>query len=155
MSPVEKQVAAHSARRAELISILRDEHVGCITQFVPIERLKLTALIESLEGEADALKKEPVKDKINILENTLRTLHHRKVLSAQFPAIRTYVELKRWIAKGQRALGSTRHITTKYNELFQELVTDRFVELFQSNLSRFDKNLRVAVATRGQKGGDG
>ncbi len=152
LPPLGKQAAACSARRAELISALREGRVGDITDLVPIERQTLMDLIESREREADALKKEPVSNKVEILGSALRLLQHRKLLSAQLPAIKKYVALKSWIAKGRRALGSTRHITAKYNELFQELVTDRFVGLFQSNLSRFDKDLRVAVATHGQKG---
>ena len=78
LPPLGKQAAACSARKAELVSALREGHVGGITDLVPIERQMLMDLIESREREADALQKEPVNNRVEVLGSALRTLQHRQ-----------------------------------------------------------------------------
>jgi wobble nucleotide-excising tRNase len=56
------------------------------------------------------------------------------------------------VSKARQSLGSTRNITGKYNELFQELVTDRYKAIFQSILERFRFRVKVTIDTYGQKG---
>ena len=47
---------------------------------------------------------------------------------------------------------STRHITQKHNELFKQLVTDRYVELFEQILRDLKRPLKIRVQTKGCKG---
>jgi len=149
---VGKQIAVYSERRSELISALEGGTLGPATELAPSNAEKITAIIKSRELEAEMLEGENASSNLNGLENELRELRHRKMLADQLPAIEAYVEVKRWVDKGRRALGSTRNITTKHNELFQELVTERFIELFDSNLARLNRNLQIAVDMRGHKG---
>jgi energy-coupling factor transporter ATP-binding protein EcfA2 len=149
---IENQIAAYSARRVELITGLKEGQVVPKTVLAPFDAQQITVLIQSQDHDAEALEKESPGSKLKNLESALRELDHRRILSVQFPAIKAYIETKRWVATGRQSLGSTRNITAKYNELFQQLVTERFIELFQSSLSRFEKNLRISVETRGHKG---
>jgi energy-coupling factor transporter ATP-binding protein EcfA2 len=54
--------------------------------------------------------------------------------------------------KARTCLGTTRHITDKYNELFEEIVTARYTELFQRTLGRFKARVHLTIETYGQKG---
>ncbi len=47
---------------------------------------------------------------------------------------------------------ASRAITTKYNELFKERVTEHYRTLFEQTLRRFRDNLRVTIETHGFKG---
>jgi AAA domain-containing protein len=149
---VEKQIVVYSERRSELISALQKGSLGPVTELALSSAEKITAIIKSRELVAEMLEGENASSKLNRLENELRELEHREMLAEQLPAIKAQVEAKRWVNKGRQALGSTRNITTKHNELFQELVTERFIKLFESNLARFNQSLRIAVDVRGHKG---
>lgn len=149
---LDEEFAAYSMRRNHLIASLEAESFAETPILPPHDCSQIDRLISSPENEAPGLGDATERERLALLENKLRELQHRQLLSSNLPSMTTYVELKRWVALGHAAIGSTRHITTKYNELFQALVTSRFVELFQKNLSRFDKGLHVAVETRGQKG---
>ena len=152
IAALDEQIAAYSTRRIHLIASLEGENFVEPPVLLLQDSSQIDNLIASLEDDARAHEDATDRERLVLLENELRELQHRQLLSSNLPSITSYVELKRWVALGHAALGSTRHITTKYNELFQTLVTARFVELFQKNLSRFDSSLHVTVATRGQKG---
>ena len=82
----------------------------------------------------------------------MRELQHRRILNECYSEIAAWVNSQRWVAVAQKAGGSTRAITAKYNELFKELVTDQYGFAFQSILGRLKGNLKVSIETRGQKG---
>jgi len=56
------------------------------------------------------------------------------------------------VLNGRQNLGSTHKITAKHNELFKELVTDRFLQLFQANLEDLNRNVKVTIEMHGKKG---
>jgi ABC-type sulfate/molybdate transport systems ATPase subunit len=149
---VSQEIAGYSARRGELTSFLRATKLGELTALVCADRTKIAKVISQREGEADELEKEDVQKKIQGLEKELRELQHRRILAEHLPAIKTYVETKRWIAAGRQGMGSTHHVTTQYNKMFEEFVTSRYAELFQVNLGRLNPNLKVTPEMHGQKG---
>jgi AAA domain len=147
-----QEITAYSARKNELTSHLRATRLGDITSLVVADRTKLSEVIGQKEREAGDLEKRDIRKRIQDLGADLRELQHRRILAEQFPAIKSHVETKRWIARGRQGLGSTLHITTKYNKMFEEFVTSRYAELFQFNLARLNPTLRVAAEMHGQKG---
>ncbi len=86
------------------------------------------------------------------LEGTLRELQHRKMLSTHLADIEHWIDDQKWSARAHKAIGSTRHITAKYNELFKTVVTDRYQALFEDILRKLKSNLKLVIETRGQKG---
>jgi wobble nucleotide-excising tRNase len=149
---VQREIDAFSARKSELISSLGKEELQNLTPLVPSRKDPISDLAKAWETEAASFANEDGQKKIEILESDLRELQHRRTLSEQLPAIKDHIKMKKWILRGRQSLGSTQHITSKHNELFKELVTDRFLESFQANLAEFNRNLKITFQMHGHKG---
>ena len=121
----------------------------------PLINLDVTDL-KRLQGirqrEIDGLHNSDAGQKLTKAGNSLRELKHRQMLSEKLQDLRVYVEGMKWAAQARRTLGTTAAITSEYNKLFKELVTEKFRALFEEILSRFECNMRVTVETKGYKG---
>jgi recombinational DNA repair ATPase RecF len=151
-SVIEEEIDALRKRGQELAASLREGELRELTSLVPSDKKRLIDIAEEMESEAESLQIQDVQEKIEDLSSELRDLQHRRTLSEQLPAIRKYVETQHWILRGRQNLGSTYSITAKHNELFTGLVTERFLQLFQSNLADLNRNVKVTIETHGKKG---
>jgi len=106
----------------------------------------------SLKTQLDELKKKDPAGEIARLEQQMQTLQHRAVLSEHFQGVEMYVQRRIWARQAAKVGGSTRHITKKHNDLFKQLVTDHYIELFEQMLRDLGRPLRVGVETKGRKG---
>jgi len=106
----------------------------------------------SLKTQLDKLKKKDPAEEIAKLEQQMQTLQHRVVLSEHFQEVEKYVQRRIWARQAAKVGGSTRHITKKHNDLFKQLVTDHYIELFGQMLRDLGRPLRVGVETKGRKG---
>ncbi len=113
---------------------------------------RLQILTQGRIREVARLQRDDPSNSLRTTEQELRELRHRSLLREHLEEVKRYVSKKRWIDLGWGSLGSTRHITTKYNELFQQLVTDEYTRTFQHILGRLKRDLNVALETRGHKG---
>jgi len=109
-------------------------------------------VIHSVNTERTTLKLNDPSEQISKLEAQLQTLRHRVVLSEHISQIQEYVSKCIWADRASRIGGSTRHITDKHNDIFRDLVTDRYIALFQQTLSQFGRHVRAQIITSGRKG---
>lgn len=149
---VEAHAESAGARIKELADALRERAIRLLPPLVPLDATELLRLAEILKGEVGQLEQTKEGERLTEREAALRAFQHRKTLAANLPAIEQYVRGRKWAAKAERELGTTAHVTLKYNGLFESLVTDRYKASFQSLLDRFGRNLNVSVETRGRKG---
>lgn len=149
---VENEVQALRSRKSSLIESLKSGKPGNLTHLVLADESRLAAIAEAADLEATSMQSADVQQRLQQLEKELLTLQHRVTLSEQLPSVRSYIETQQWIRRGRLNLGSTYSITAKHNELFTELVTERFITLFQTNLSDLNRNVKVTIETRGKKG---
>ncbi len=110
------------------------------------------SLIEKLRESRSELAAMKVDERVRVLEQELLSLQHRKVLGQNLAEIRAYILRQRWAKQAEGIGGSTRHITKKYKDLFEQLVTDRYLELFTALLQDLQRPLKVRVKTTGRKG---
>jgi len=103
---VQREVIALLARKSELISSLQTGDLQPLTVLVGSDKERLAVIAESREVEAAALEREDVRSKLRELDNELTELQHRHILSEQLPAIKAYVETKRWVLRGRQGLRS-------------------------------------------------
>jgi ABC-type molybdenum transport system ATPase subunit/photorepair protein PhrA len=149
---VEAHIAACLHRKEKLVASMR------ASQMLPVPSLnipELTAiqeLIAQRETKIADLSNSNAATRLRELELALRSLKHRTILREHIAEIEAYIQRRKWISRAREAGGSTQHITKKYNEIFKELVTDRYVELFQSMLDRFKANIKIQIQAWGQKG---
>jgi energy-coupling factor transporter ATP-binding protein EcfA2 len=113
---------------------------------------EIESVIVGLKGELQELEKKNPEKEIEALEKEAVALSSRVKLGECLPEIEEYVTKQKWAEQAKKAMGSTRHITQKHNELFQTLVTDRYIQLFASILEELNCPLNVRVSTKGQKG---
>ena len=113
---------------------------------------EIESVVVGLKGELQELEKKNPEKEIEVLEKEAAALSDRVVLGECLPEIEEYVGKQKWAEQAKKALGSTRHITQKHNELFQTLVTDRYIQLFANILEELNCPLNVRVSTKGQKG---
>ena len=149
---VDSEIDSLRARRVCLLESLQRRALATLPGLAPVDRGQFATIAEAMESEATSLEADDVPKKLQQLHKELRQLQHRRTLSEQLPAVRSYIDLQRWILRGRQHLGSTHAITAKHNELFTELVTDRFVKLFQSILADLNRNVKVTIETHGKKG---
>jgi ABC-type hemin transport system ATPase subunit len=112
----------------------------------------LQELVEAAMSERIELASMRAEDMLEGLDRELLFLRHREILGEHLDQILTYIEDRKWAEQAARVGGSTAHITLMYNELFEELVTNRYLELFKGILERMARNLDVNVAVSGKKG---
>jgi ABC-type multidrug transport system ATPase subunit len=112
----------------------------------------LTEAIARRKQEIADLESSDVARMLQSLTIELREFKHRQILSRILPDIKIWINNQLWAIAANQAAGSTRHITTKYNELFGVLVTDLYRKTFQKNLARLKRHLKVTIETRGHKG---
>lgn len=81
----------------------------------------LENVIKSLEIQIKDLENKDSLATLNKFEREFIELHHRTVLKENWGQINEYFTNIQWAKKAKKALGTTRHITQKHNELFQLL----------------------------------
>lgn len=113
---------------------------------------EILTIIQDLEKFISEREKLDFIKRIENLELERRTLEHRKILKEALPDIEKYINQRIWAKKAAKAGGSTRHITRKFNDLFDRLVKNRYIEIFENTLSNLGRSLQVEIITSGRKG---
>jgi recombinational DNA repair ATPase RecF len=149
---LDAQVESCRERRREMREALRLNEVRLLPPLIDFDLSDLKKLVLVRQDEVGQLEKSDTGQRLAKAEKTFRELKHRQILGEQFSGIVAHVEKRKWAVKAQQSLGSTRAITMKYNELFQELVTERYRGLFEETLRRFRKDIKVTIETKGFKG---
>lgn len=109
-------------------------------------------IIRALQAQLEELDKKDLSEEITKHEQERRNLQHRITLGDYLENVETYVQKRIWAQRAAKTGRSTRHITRKHNELFTQLVTNRYIELFEQMLNDLGRPLNVEVATKGKKG---
>ena len=109
-------------------------------------------VISCREAEISRLEGQDQQAVLGTLEPQLRELQHRKLLSLHVAEVVGWIDSQQWADRAEQALGSTRHITAQYNELFKLLVTDKYRQTFEAILAKLKRQVEVTIATHGQKG---
>jgi len=149
---VESFVAACSLRRDGLRTALEDRMSQVAPVALPHSGIsEVAVVVESLSRKIDELEKRDSADEIAKLQERMRSLRHRVILQENLSEIERYVKERLWAQKASRCVGTTRPITTKHNQLFKELVTDRYMQLFEQILKDLGRPLKVKIRTRGKK----
>lgn len=110
----------------------------------------LNNITENLSTKLSVLERQDSAEELYKLEDEHKELHHRFLLKEKWEQVSKYFTDIQWANKAKKAVGTTRHITQKHNELFQLLVTDRYVELFKNTLEELKCPLNVKVSTKGR-----
>lgn len=150
---VKSFIAYCHKRRGSLLSAVATNTVPIRLATFPKDPIPgIEQTIGLLRQNCDELEKKDPSEEITKLEQQMRNLQHRVILRQHFSEIENYIKKRIWAQKASKAGGSTRHITKKYNDLFKELVTDRYIRIFEQILKDLGRPLRVKVATRARKG---
>jgi hypothetical protein len=149
---LDAQVECCRDRCREMQEALRLSEVRLLPPLINFDVSDLRKLINVRQDEVEHLEKSDMGQRLAKAEKAFRELKHRQILGEQLSGIIGYVGKRKWAARAQQSLGSTRAITMKYNELFQELVTERYRGLFEKTLKRFRGDIKVTIETRGFKG---
>jgi energy-coupling factor transporter ATP-binding protein EcfA2 len=148
-----KYVDGSNLRLEALKSLLRTEDsTAAVSALDKFDDSELAESIADRKQEIAELESSDTAKMLQSLTIELREFSHRQVLSRILPDIKIWTNNQLWAIAAGQAAGSTRHITTKYNELFSILVTDLYRKTFQTNLSRLKRHLKVTIETRGHKG---
>jgi recombinational DNA repair ATPase RecF len=149
---LDAQVESCQERCREMQEALRSNEVRPLPPLINFDLTDLKRLVRVRQDEVEQLEKSDTAQRLANADRALRELKHRQVLSERLSEMTAYVERRKWAAKAKQSLGTTRAITMKYDELFQELVTERYAALFEETFKRFQRNSKVTIETRGFKG---
>jgi ABC-type Mn2+/Zn2+ transport system ATPase subunit len=140
------------ARRTEMLEALRLLKICNPAPMIKVDLTDLSRLVRIRVQDIQELQQSDLGQRLARAEGALLQLRHRKLLADHLAEARDYVGRTRWAARARQTLGSTKIITTKYNELFRELVTEQYTTSFETTLRRFKENMRITIETRGMKG---
>lgn len=113
---------------------------------------ELQALAAQWEADVTALERSDPVQRITQCQGELSELHHRRLLAKHWLAIAAHVEQLKWAEATRKKIKSSKQITIKYRELFDERVTERYRQTFEAFLKKLGRPLRARIATRGQRG---
>ena len=154
--PLRQQITAFLSKstqhREALLAMIdnrRDQAVPPLSR-CPISDVQ--AHRETIEKRLQALREQDQGKELAILEQQLLELNHRLILREHFAEIKTYVVGRAWAQMAATAGGSTRQITIKHNELFEQLVAKGYVKEFQQNIELLGRRINVTLETIPRKG---
>ena len=145
-------IKACAVRSNEIQKALSEGAIGQLTNAAAPNLDPVHARIKRRQQEISNPATTDSNRELEQLEQALRELQHRQILSRHLADIERWVDQQKWSARAQKSVGSTRHITAKYNELFKTLVTDQYRSVFETTLSKLKSNLKLTIETRGHKG---
>ncbi|MGB7062833.1 MAG: AAA family ATPase, partial [Candidatus Zixiibacteriota bacterium] len=140
-----------SARLEATLRLLDGQTPETIPEMRQSSASDIKGIIESLTVESLGLQKKDPTREIAELEQKLLDLRHRELLGQHLKEIEGYIQRLVWAKRAAGIRGSTKHITLKHNEMFSQLVTDRYIQLFQKTLKDLQRPLKVKVRTTGRK----
>jgi energy-coupling factor transporter ATP-binding protein EcfA2 len=135
----------------ELVSLLRGEKIKELTSHSTSPIADIEKLKSDVASERTNLAVMKVSERILQIEDDLRVHEHRKVFRENIEGIVDYVSRVEWSSRAAKIKSSTAPITRKYNKLFRDLVTERYLSLFQGILEKLERPLHVKVVTTGKK----
>lgn len=152
LKQVEEFIQVCNQRRDMALRILDTNFKSTIPKMPNNGLSKIKLIIQTLGIEHGRLEKENPSQKIIEFEQELLNLRHREIVSQNISNIELYIQKRVWAKTAKKIGGNTRHITHKYQELFERLVTNRYIELFEQILNDLQRPLRVVIQTTGRKG---
>lgn len=147
-------IEASSKRRDNLVQSIQNHQISTF-QLLPHNGIsEINQLVGRLAERRDELIRRNVETEIQRLTQEKLELDHRYQLSEVLSEVTQFVENTQWIesANSAKVKRSTAHISKKYNELFDRLVTQEYIRLFQDTLIKLNCPLLIKIATRAQKG---
>lgn len=149
---IDAYIRGSLARERDLCTVLTEGTKRSLAVMPLLDTSVVQQAITRRLAEITELEKSDTDKKLERAEQQLRLLQHRRALGEHLTSIKDWVSGQQWAARAQKAIGSTRHITEKYNELFELLVTEKYRNDFQLTLYKLKRNLKLTIATKGQKG---
>ena len=115
---IEAFVDACRVRRVRVAQLIDSRQSPTFPPLPSNGTVELQKLIDSLETQRQQLEIQNPTERINSLSQELLTLYHRDILLQHLNDITDYVNKRRWAQRASTVGGDTRHITSKYKELF-------------------------------------
>lgn len=143
--------AALADRRRETTDALAAIRPAAPPPAIRFDPTDLHRLVKVRRDDITSLGRSDTGERLKLTEDRLRRLRHRKLLNKHLTSIQEYVTQVRWAARARQMLGTTKAITTKYNDLFRELVTERYTSTFEKTLHRFKADMEATIETRGPR----
>jgi ABC-type transport system involved in cytochrome c biogenesis ATPase subunit len=153
---VEEFIASSKKRQNQLVETI-DKKTPSDVISLPVNGVsELWRLIGVLEAEKESVltKQQNAESNINKFKTELLFLEHRNQLHAVLNEVIDFIQNEKWNkqASSLKVKGTTAHITKKFNKMFSELVTDKYLELFSQTLKDLQCPLDIEIAYSAVKG---
>jgi energy-coupling factor transporter ATP-binding protein EcfA2 len=112
----------------------------------------LRIFIVSIIDKQRDFEKKDVSQELEVLKAERTILENRRLLKQFLPQIAEYIKKLKMIENVIKFAKTSKHISNKQNELFKQLIIDRYIEIFEDNLKSMGRNLKVEIDTRASKG---
>lgn len=145
-------VESATTRRDGILTALRTHTITNQIQLASSPLASLNTVIQQLESNLSKLNSENTGEELEKVDKQLLVLQHREILSKHIGEIKEYIDGLKWAKKAESHKGNTKHVTIKYKELFQELVTEQYISLFEKMLAKLKCPMAVQITTKPEKG---
>lgn len=149
---INKYIAKFLLRKQTIIEAIDSVTIEKLIVIKKDDDLKFEDILEKLDKTLAELQNGSVQTQIERGEKELRQLQHKEILGNNINEIEKYVATANIAKKAMTAGGNTAPITRKYNELFNQLVTQQYIKLFNNTLKDLKRKLNIKIDTSGSKG---
>jgi ABC-type Mn2+/Zn2+ transport system ATPase subunit len=138
----------------QLLAAISERKSLSLLNLSPSFLTKIDQIIQQLDDIVRRLQSSDKTILLSQLKQEQIELQHRQKLQTHLPEIERFIQNERWIAQAENPKNrrSTRHISRQYNTLFDELVTQKYIMLFEEHLKLLRFPGKIEVITRARKG---
>lgn len=144
-------IQSNNERRSVILSMIDNHKIENLPPLSKNGNHYLRRVIDVLDIKLKDLKGRDQAEELLRLEKEHLELQHREILGNNLREIEEAMTKRIW-AKNAAGIGSnTRHITRKYNEIFNKIVTQKYIDTFEIMLRKLRCPLRVKMDTKSRK----
>jgi len=145
-------IEAYRVRKELLIKCINELDFKKVPSFLKSPTIEIQNSITSIDLEIGRLNNQDSSEEISNLKMQKNSINHKILLNKYLTEIGEYIRNSSWIAQAKRSILSTRHVTEKYDSLFDKLITEQFQAKFQENLDNLGCPFKIIPITYADKG---
>ncbi len=152
LAVIQEFLAACDTRKSKGVEFIKNAEPEVLPPLPANGVQDVEELVSAIKKKRDDLLEKNPAAEISKLEKALMLYRHRLILKEIKKDVVVYVALLAWASEASKRIGNTAHITRKHDALFEEVVTEGYVDQFNGVLDELDPRINVKIDTIPRKG---
>jgi len=130
LAVIQEFLAACGTRKSKGVEFIKNAKSEVLPPLPANGVQAVEEIVSAIKKKRDELLEKDPAAEISKLEKALMLYRHRLILKEIKKDVVVYVALLAWASEASKRIGNTTHITRKHDALFEEVVTEGYVEQF-------------------------